>query len=82
MESISNDSTVHINNDNIETISIDNFPEVRLGPEEINGLLGELDTETTIDHLQLENIEMEFLTDIHIVDNEPKPVTVSIRCRL
>lgn len=23
---------------------------------------------------------MEFLTDIHIVVNEPKPVTVSIRC--
>lgn len=59
---------------------MENFPEVRLCPEEINSLLGELDTETTIDHLQLENIEMEFLTDIHIVDNEPKPVTVSIRC--
>ncbi|CAI6375567.1 unnamed protein product [Macrosiphum euphorbiae] len=80
MESISNDTTEHIDDENVETVPMDNFPEGRLCPEEINGLLGELDTETTIDHLQLENIEMEFLTDIHIVVNEPKPVTVSIRC--
>eukprot|EP00102_Acyrthosiphon_pisum_P019235 XP_016656445.1 PREDICTED: uncharacterized protein LOC107882526 [Acyrthosiphon pisum] len=81
MESISNDSIVHSNNDYAETVPIENVPQTSLDPEEINGLLRELDTEKTIiDHLQLENIEMEFLTDVHIVDNEPKPVTVSIRC--
>lgn len=50
-----------------------------LGSEEILEALNSLDFESPI-HFELDNIEIEYLSNLQIVNNEPKPLTTSIRC--
>jgi len=50
-----------------------------LGSEDILEALNSSDVESPV-HFELDNIEIEYLSNLQIVTNEPKPLTTSIRC--